>query len=79
VRGWIASAVVLIAASLVSVGSSSCSGECDSAPPADCYPPPGATHEQACAACAAGYTGCRDGEWVTISCGSPTTSRDGGR
>jgi hypothetical protein len=68
----------LIAAAVVSLGSSSCS-ECDTPPPSACYPPPGATHQEACAACAAGYTGCRDGEWVTISCGGPPPPRDGGR
>jgi hypothetical protein len=71
-------AVVAIGAA-VALSATGCEN-CD-APPADtCFGAPGASHQEACAACGAYYSGCRDGKWVMIPCGSamPPT-RDAGR
>jgi len=78
-RWLVCAAAVLAIGAGIALGTAGCS-TCDS-PPADyCFPPPGATHQEACAACGASYNGCKDGEWVTVSCGASTPPlRDAGR
>jgi hypothetical protein len=82
VRGlgrWLVVSTALALGAAVALGSSSCS-DCGGEPPQGCYAPPGATHQEACAACASGYTGCRDGQWIVIPCGAAMPPpRDGGR
>lgn len=78
-RWLLGSAVMLAIGAAVALPSAGCS-TCEDPPPEACFAPPAATHQEACAACGAFYTGCRDGQWVMVPCG-PTVQpmRDAGR
>jgi len=78
-RWWLIGAAAALAIGAALVTSSSGCSSCDDPPPQGCFPAPGATHQEACASCGAGYTGCREGQWVTIPCGAVVPARDGGR
>ena len=79
-RRWlVCSAAVLAIGAGVAASTTGCGG-CDSPPGDTCFPPPGATHQEACASCGSYYSGCMDGKWVMVPCGAVMPpNRDAGR
>ena len=77
-RWLLGSAAALVIGTAAVTSTAGCDGRCDEPPPGSCFAPAGTGHQEACNACGAFYTGCKDGEWVMIPCGV-APARDGGR
>jgi hypothetical protein len=76
VRWLLGSAAALVISVAISLSAGGCDA-CGAPPPDGCYPPAGASHQEACMSCGNYYTGCKEGSWMMIPCSAtPPLGRD---